>query len=148
MSAGSTCLLNVVYPFALHLLWVMWRMMILDTVGQKLTNWARWALQHGDAAIQRPMRGLIMPHVGLAARRRHKHPSSESFVQVGRAVAAENLGDGFLVPPLIRFVNGEEAYLSMSNGGPRAYFNIEDHISKSSGVENTKFQVRVLSCAW
>ena len=68
-------------------------------------------------------------------------------MQVSRAVAAENLGDGFLVPPLIRFVNGEEAYLSMSNGRPRAYFNIEDHISKSSGMENTKFQVRILICA-
>ncbi|CAK0783638.1 hypothetical protein CVIRNUC_006837 [Coccomyxa viridis] len=68
----------------------------------------------------------------------------DCMAKVGRAVAAENLGDGFLVPPLIRFVNGEGAYLSMSNGGPRAYFNIEDHISKSSGVENTKFQ-RVMS---
>lgn len=53
----------------------------------------------------------------------------------------EQLGAGFLVPPLIRFVNGEEAFLSMTNGGPRAFFNIEDHISKSSGVDNTNFQV-------
>lgn len=89
-----------------------------------------------------------MPHVGLTARRCQEQSSWESSVQVGRAVAAENLGDGFLVPPLIRFVNGEGAYLSMSNGGPRAYFNIEDHISKSSGVENTKFQVGILFCAW
>ena len=66
-------------------------------------------------------------------------------MQVGLAVAAENLGDGFLVPPLIRFVNGEEAYLAMTNGGPRAFFNVEDHISKSSGVENTKFQVILFS---
>ena len=94
-----------------------------------------------------PMRGLTMPRLGLTASRRQKQLSRDSSVQVGRAVAAESLGDGFLVPPLIRFVNGEEAYLSMSNGGPRAYFNIEDHISKSSGVENTKFQVRVLICA-
>ena len=108
----------------------------------------RWALQHGEAAIHRPMQGLILQHVGLTARKCQKQPSWKSLVQVGRAVAAESLGDGFLVPPLIRFVNGEEAYLSMSNGGPRAYFNIEDHISKSSGVENTKFQVGVLSCAW
>ena len=53
----------------------------------------------------------------------------------------EQLGDGFLVPPLIRFVNGEDAYISMTNGGPHAFFNIEDHLSKSTGVENTKFQV-------
>ena len=54
----------------------------------------------------------------------------------------EQLGDGFLVPPLIRFVNGEDAYISMTNGGPHAFFNIEDHLSKSTGVENRKFQVR------
>ncbi len=64
-----------------------------------------------------------------------------AYVQVGQAVDAEDLGEGFLVPPLIRFVNGEEAYLSMTNGGPHAFFNIEDHISKSTGKENTKFQV-------
>ena len=57
---------------------------------------------------------------------------------------AEQLGDGFLVPPLIRFVNGEDAYISMTNGGPHAFFNIEDHLSRSTGVENTKFQVRGL----
>ena len=56
----------------------------------------------------------------------------------------EQLGDGFLVPPLIRFVNGEDAYISMTNGGPHAFFNIEDHLSKSTGVENTKFQVTEL----
>lgn len=57
------------------------------------------------------------------------------------AVEVEQLGGGFLVPPLIRFVNGEDAYISMTNGGPHAFFNIEDHLSKSTGVENTKFQV-------
>ena len=59
------------------------------------------------------------------------------------AMEVEQLGDGFLVPPLIRFVNGEDAYISMTNGGPHAFFNIEDHLSKSTGVENKKFQVRV-----
>lgn len=65
--------------------------------------------------------------------------------QVARAVVAEDLGLGFAVPPLIRFVNGEQAYLANSNGGPRMFFNIEDHLSKSTGVENTKFQARPLS---
>ena len=64
-----------------------------------------------------------------------------AYAQVGQAMDAEDLGEGFLVPPLIRFVNGEEAYLSMANGGPHAFFNIEDHISKSTGKDNTKFQV-------
>lgn len=67
---------------------------------------------------------------------------SDSSLQVGIAMAAENLGAGFLVPPLIRFVNGEDAYLSMTSGGPHAFFNIEDHLSKSTGVDNAKFQVR------
>ena len=54
---------------------------------------------------------------------------------------AGNLGLGFAVPPLIRFVNGEEAYLANTNGGPRMFFNIEDHLSFSTGVDNTMFQV-------
>lgn len=59
---------------------------------------------------------------------------------------AEDLLGGFVVPPLIRFVNGELAYLANANGGPRMYFNIEDHLSKSTGVDNTKLQVRLFSC--
>ena len=95
------------------------------------------------------MQGSTMPPESLTAREeKHVHSNRAPIVQVGTAIVAENLGDGFLVPPLIRFVNGEEAYLAMSNGGPRAYFNVEDHISKSSGKENTKFQVRVLICIW
>ncbi|KAK9908861.1 hypothetical protein WJX75_003902 [Coccomyxa subellipsoidea] len=46
---------------------------------------------------------------------------------------AKDLAGGFAVPPLIRFVNGEEAYLSNTNGGPRMFFNIEDHLSMSTG---------------
>lgn len=64
---------------------------------------------------------------------------------MGDAVVAEDLAGGFAVPPLIRFVNGEEAYLSNTNGGPRMFFNIEDHLSMSTGVDNTKFQARLIS---
>jgi hypothetical protein len=71
--------------------------------------------------------------------------NSKSPLQVGDAVIAENLGPGFAVPPLIRFVNGEEAYLANTNGGPRMFFNIEDHLSMSTGVDNTKFQARLSS---
>jgi hypothetical protein len=49
---------------------------------------------------------------------------------------------GFPVPPLIRFVGEEEAYLSNANGGPRIFFNIEDHQSYQTGHPNTKFDVR------
>lgn len=35
------------------------------------------------------------------------------------------LYEGFRTPGLIRFVNGEEFYLSPTHGGPRMYINIE-----------------------
>ena len=52
-------------------------------------------------------------------------------------------GPGASVPvqPLIRFVNGEGAYLANANGGPRMFFNMEDHTSHSTGQEATKLQV-------
>lgn len=52
-----------------------------------------------------------------------------------------------MVPPLFRFVNGESAYLANANGGPRMFLNLEDHLSKSTGVVNAKFQVQHLSFA-
>jgi len=63
-------------------------------------------------------------------------------VQVGRAMYEENLLLGFSVPPLIRFVGEEEAFLSNANGGPRIFFNIEDHQSYQTGMPNVKFNVR------
>lgn len=57
-------------------------------------------------------------------------------------------GAAFPVEPLIRFVNGESPYLAYSNGGPRMFFNIEDHTSKSTGQVDVKFQVSHLpGCA-
>ncbi|RMZ54692.1 hypothetical protein APUTEX25_003070 [Auxenochlorella protothecoides] len=50
------------------------------------------------------------------------------------------LYEGFRTPGLIRFVNGEEFYLSPTHGGPRMYINIEDYISRSTGKPNTQFQ--------
>ncbi|EIE25101.1 hypothetical protein COCSUDRAFT_40439 [Coccomyxa subellipsoidea C-169] len=68
----------------------------------------------------------------------HRHDDSfcekHETHEVGDAVIAENLGPGFAVPPLIRFVNGEEAYLANTNGGPRMFFNIEDHLSMVMGI--------------
>ena len=55
--------------------------------------------------------------------------------------AGDGPGASFPVQPLIRFVNGEEAYLSNAHGGPRMFFNIEDHTSLSTGQEDVKFQV-------
>ena len=50
-----------------------------------------------------------------------------------------NLLVGFRTPALIRFVSGEDFYLSPSQGGPRMYVNIEDHLSISSGRQNNEF---------
>ena len=52
-------------------------------------------------------------------------------------------GAAFPVEPLIRFVNGEGALLANANGGPRMFFNIEDHTSWSTGQVDVKFQVRL-----
>lgn len=36
----------------------------------------------------------------------------------------DNLWEGFRTPALIRFVTGEDFYISATNGGPRMYVNI------------------------
>lgn len=52
---------------------------------------------------------------------------------------ADELWEGFRTPILIRFVGEEDAYLSNTNGGPRAYFNMEDYVSYNSRMDNKKF---------
>ena len=59
----------------------------------------------------------------------------------------EDLYLGFPVPPLIRFVGKEEAFLSNANGGPRVFLNIEDHQSYQTGEPNLKFDVSDMACA-
>ena len=51
----------------------------------------------------------------------------------------KNLYAGFRTPALVRFISGEDFYLSPSNGGPVMYVNIEDHLSLSSGRQNNEF---------
>jgi FAD/FMN-containing dehydrogenase len=50
-----------------------------------------------------------------------------------------NISEGFRTPALIRFVGKEPFYLSPSNGYPVMYVNIEDHLSISSGRQNSEF---------
>ena len=69
------------------------------------------------------------------------------LAQVVGAVTSQDLAGGFVVPPLLRFVSAEDAYLSNTNGGARMFFNIEDHLSWNTGVVNARFQARTLSCA-
>ena len=45
------------------------------------------------------------------------------------------------MPALLRFVNNETPYLGMSNGGPRMYINMEDHVSHSLKKPNIPFEV-------
>lgn len=63
------------------------------------------------------------------------------LVQVGDAIFSQGLDEGFRVPNLIRFVNDESAYLSTAHGGPRMFINLEDHLSLTTGVDNSAFQV-------
>lgn len=69
------------------------------------------------------------------------------LAQVVGAVTSQDLAGAFVVPPLLRFVSAEEAYLSNANGGARMFFNIEDHLSWNTGVVNARFQACILSCA-
>ena len=48
---------------------------------------------------------------------------------------------GFLVPPLVRFVSEDSGYLSYTNGGPRMFVNLEDHLSHTTKTPNVQFEV-------
>ena len=69
----------------------------------------------------------------------------ESFADCLEKVGAEVYGsqrlwEGFVTPMLIRFVREEDAYLSNTNGGPRAYVNLEDYLSYNTRRTNKHFQ--------
>ncbi len=49
--------------------------------------------------------------------------------------------EGFLVPPLIRFVSEDAGYLAPTAGGSRMFINLEDHISHSTKKPNLPFEV-------
>jgi hypothetical protein len=40
---------------------------------------------------------------------------------------------GFRTTPLVRFVGADDAYISMTAGGPRMFVNLEDHLSYNTG---------------
>lgn len=66
--------------------------------------------------------------------------AGDCLMELGTAIyGPENLWEGFRTPALVRFVSGEEFYLSPSNGGPVMYVNIEDYLTKTSGEENWRF---------
>lgn len=48
---------------------------------------------------------------------------------------------GASAPPLIRFLAGEQGYLSPAQG-PVMYINLEDFLSRSRGQTNQEFMVR------
>ena len=61
--------------------------------------------------------------------------------QLLAALDMQGLRAGFRVPGLVRFGAATDAYIGNTNGGPRMYFNIEDHLSHSTGERNTAFEV-------
>ena len=67
-----------------------------------------------------------------------------ALLQVSQSINDNQLWQGFRVPALIRFVNEESAYLSVTSGGPRMYINMEDYVSRQTGSENAPFLVRAL----
>lgn len=71
-----------------------------------------------------------------------------SDLQVADAMYDQNLLLGFPVPPLIRFVGAEDAFISNAHGGPRIFFNIEDHQSYQTGTANQRFDVRLQLCCF
>lgn len=48
---------------------------------------------------------------------------------------------GFRTPALVRFISGEGGLVSLTNGGPRVYINIEDLLRyQNNGAVNQDFQ--------
>ena len=66
--------------------------------------------------------------------------AGDCLIEIGSEMyGPDALWEGFRTPALIRFVTGEDYYLSATQGGPRMYINIEDYITKSTKVRNAKF---------
>lgn len=64
----------------------------------------------------------------------------ECFSKFGKLVYDERLFAGARTPFLIRFVKGDDGYLSNVNGGHRVYINMEDFVQYSTGRRNVPFQ--------
>jgi len=61
--------------------------------------------------------------------------------QLLAALDTQDLRAGFRVPGLVRFGAATDAYIGNTNGGPRMYVTIEDHLSHSTGERNRAFEV-------
>jgi len=66
--------------------------------------------------------------------------AGDCLMEIGADVyGPDSLWEGFRTPALIRFVTGEDFYISNTQGGPRMYVNIEDYLSRSTNQPNTKW---------
>jgi hypothetical protein len=66
--------------------------------------------------------------------------AGDCLLEVGSEVyGPSSLWEGFRTPALIRFVTGEDFYISNTQGGPRMYVNIEDYLGLTTGKPNTKW---------
>ncbi|KAK9839103.1 hypothetical protein WJX74_009638 [Apatococcus lobatus] len=65
--------------------------------------------------------------------------AGDCLQMVVNEASSKNLGDGFRVPVLIRFIGDEQAYLANAHGGPRMFVNMEDHVSRQTGQPNHPF---------
>ena len=124
-----------------------------------LNNAMRWARIYGTT-----MRGFVNPgtyaaskaFISMSESGNKRSSTMQPYDQFEVAIPIDKAGDclkgvveeiygpknlftGFRTPGLIRFIPGEEFYLSPSNGHPVMYINIEDHLSMSSGVQNKEF---------
>ena len=64
------------------------------------------------------------------------------WAQLLTALETQNLRSGLRIPGLIRFGAATDAYIGNTNGGPRMYWNLEDHLSHSTGERNVPFEAR------
>jgi hypothetical protein len=66
--------------------------------------------------------------------------AGDCLMEVGAEMyGPDSLWEGFRTPALIRFVTGEEFYISNTHGGPHMYVNIEDYLSLSTNKPNEKW---------
>ncbi|PSC73887.1 L-gulonolactone oxidase [Micractinium conductrix] len=62
------------------------------------------------------------------------------LMEVGNEIfGRDRLWEGFRTPVLTRFTTEEDFYLSPATDGPMMWLNMEDYLSRSSGVPNDKF---------
>jgi len=116
-------------------------------------NWFQGVIRGNFASGVFPQRRAYVALSDMQNRMHSMNPYDQYEVSVPLETAADCLEEvgaatygpyrlwtGARTPFLTRFVKGEDGYLSLTNGGPRLYMNLEDFVLYSTGQYNAAFQ--------